>query len=387
MNLGRQIHTLLKIHTAVFVQGLGTFKRIHTSASFDVKRKIVLPPLTFIEFEKDVEDGYDFILYLQKFNQIERAEAESQVHDQVQLLISEINRTGEVVLEELGHLIQYGNFYIFKPLNLNGFEYVPLDDPYLKVTEQEVHVDVFENIAANATEVVEEILTEKPVEKEVVTKMESDTIVEEVSPAVGISESEEITKLGRSDKELAKESKSEEVIFVEKEKSKGGNGFIYALVAALAIIVLGGLYYYNTITKNVIVKEDNLAAVDSLETDFQDSVLSELDSALLALTDSVQVVIPDSTEAKTVEKPIVQERKEHKFAIVIGTHKNLAQAYDEAKAFNKDGHKSVRVLTPNLTKNLKRVVWDTYPTREQRDSALRHVRKHVKADAWGTELN
>ncbi|NGM90477.1 hypothetical protein G5B35_24570 [Parapusillimonas sp. SGNA-6] len=94
----------------------------------------------------------------------------------------------------------------------------------------------------------------------------------------------------------------------------------------------------------------------------------------------------DSLPNEVVQVPVDTPAVQHKYTVVIGTHPTLAKAYEEAEAFNKDGHKSVRVITPNLAKNLKRVIWDTYATKEERDSALRYVRKHIKADAWGDKL-
>ena len=371
MNIGRQIHSLLKKHHAVFVKGLGTFKRIHTPASYDEKRSVMLPPISFIEFDKDIQDGYDFTSYIQQVNQYGVLEAETELENWINKLTNEINQNGQASLDDLGYLVKYGNSFVFKAIDLSGFQYAPLDDPYFKTSNE-------------ISEVVPPAITENEViaESEESVEEAENELVSDANETEEIKE-EVIVDVNQHVSSPTHTFPPHRPYEYEERKSKSG---VFVWIAIFALLVLGGLYYYNTYYMNntnqifeEFVEDTNL--IDTVDT------VPTLDTTSLSPIDTTSIKDTLSTVSQPEVKPEVQENKDYKYTIIIGTHKNLAQAYDEAEAYNKDGHRTVRVLTPNLAKNLKRVVWDTYPTRELRDSALRYVRKHIKADAWGTELN
>lgn len=364
MNLGRQIHTLLKRQSSVYVNRLGTFKRIHTPASFDAKRHVFLPPITFIEFDSMATEGYDFVTYVQQANQLERAEAELLVEEAVSLILDKVNQLGQFNLDNLGQLIGYGNSYVFKPLDLSGFNYTPVEDNF--PVEEIVNQDDDKTVS---------------VEEQVVDVPEPDNVSEAV--AMGsevVPEEEHISPaMPEPEEQIVEPVKIPEKV-VQPVERKSTGAYVYAIVAAIAVALLGGLYYYS----NYMQEGPALAQVEQtivpLDTIPNDSLITELlvDSTAIAL--DTTVVKPEVEIEKAPE--IVPAPVNHRYTIVIGTHRTLAQAYEEAEAFNKDGHKSVRVITPNLAKNLKRVVWDTYAQKEERDSALRYVKKHIKTDAW-----
>lgn len=312
MNLGKQIYILLKKETAVYVEGLGVFRKIHTPSVFDPKKNVFLPPVTFIEFEGHSTEGYDLIHYIQQVGPYSKQEATDQLAQALTTLKEQVASAGQVALDNLGHLVGYGTNYVFKPIDLSGFNLGPV----APVTDQEVIAD-----------------------SSVVTTEEEDTY----------------------------------------EQPSTSRSFVYGLVAAVAVLALAGLYYYSQYYEVLPPHTVNstkqpapiVLPVDTAEV-VADSLVSEVDTAQLLLSE-----VPEDSTAVRVE---------HKYVIVIGTHRTLAQAYEEAEAFNKDGHESVRVLTPNLAKNLKKVIWDTYRTKEERDSALRYVRKHIKTDAWPSLL-
>lgn len=357
MNLGRQIHTLLKRQAAVYVNRLGVFRRIHTPATFDAKRRVFLPPITFIEFESSGADGYDFVTYIQQVNQLDRREADALVDEAVGGLLDKLNQVGHVNLDNLGQLVSYGNSYVFKPLDLSGFNYTPVED--------EFHVQEDNVVAPAATVPTEDAEIASPPVEEI--EKEEEPI--ELAPATEVVED-------------AVDEVEEEVVdiaeTVEPENRKSTSAYVYAIVAVVALALLGGLYYYSTQMQTALPVVQQKIDVVPLDTIPQDTLVAIVPTDSL---DNNNVV--DTTESIEVEKVQVSTPDpRHKYTIIIGTHKTLAQAYEEAEAFNKDGHKSVKVITPNLAKNLKRVVWDTYATKEERDSALRYVKKHIKTDAW-----
>jgi len=302
--------------------------------------------------------------YLQQAGSCSPEEATAQLDEAVKVLKYEIASTGQVLLENLGHLVGYGTGYVFKPLDLSGFSLGPVASTTEPIVPE--------------TEATEALVSDEPVveDESLPTTAES---VEAVVPEETVQSTEEEVQ---ETQDVAAAGVVEEELIAEQPTS-GNRSFIYGLVAAIALLALAGLYYYyqyytdipRYTAQNTVqpIAEEFIVPVDTASV-LEDTLATPIDTA-------EQLVEGEET-------PVVDAlRVEHKYAIVIGTHRTLAQAYEEAEAFNKDGHESVRVLTPNLAKNLKKVIWDTYPTKEERDSALQYVRKHVKTDAWPTVLN
>lgn len=389
MNLGRQIFTLLKRHTAVFVKGLGTFKRIRTSASYDDKRKVVLPPLSYIEFEYGVEDGYDFTLYIQQSKQIEKSLAEQLLNIEVDKIIDQIHTHGQFTLEELGLLIAYGHAFIFKPLDLSGCQFVPLQDAYRDSNIQEVAVN------DQDVESIEQQENRQQVEIEEGILHNTGIINSSEEPAISGSEEkvDGIVENPTENKPYWGGHKAD-ILESESEPSRKNNALIYALIAVLALVALGGIYYYSIITKKLDNVDNYLAVSDSLENVVKGSESENLDTLFSSVdsihNDSLQTVSINDTvnnETPITEQELQPKSQEEKYAIVIGTHKTVELAKTDVENYHRRGYKNVRALAPNLDKNLKRVIWDSYPTKELRDSALRYVKKEIKSDAWPTVLN
>lgn len=371
MNLGRQIHTLLKRQTSVYVNRLGVFKRVHTPATFDAKRHVFLPPITFIEFDSVATDGYDFVTYVQQANQLDRHEAELLVEQSVATVLDKLNQSGQVSLDNLGQLISYGNSYVFKPLDLSGFNYTAVEDNF----SHDDTVVTKDNIETEQATIVTEVASKDDFMSE---EISDDTI--KADSEVNMEPIQEPVETPKTVLEEPDTVRAEELLLPTERKST--SAYVYALVGVIAVALLGGLYYYSTYMQVSPVLVANEQVIVPLDTTTTDTLVAELpvDSTLIK-----QDSIHSSSDLETDQEKIEEATPppvNHKYTIVIGTHRTLAQAYEEAEAFNKDGHKSVRVITPNLAKNLKRVVWDTYASKEERDSALRYVKKHIKTDAW-----
>lgn len=375
MNLGRQIYSLLKRHSKVFIKGLGTFRRIRTSAAFDAKRKVVLPPLSYIEFEHDVQDGFDFTLYVQQSQQIDKSDADNLVQREIEALIDTINTDGQATLEELGQLVSYGHSYIFKPFDLSGFQFFPIEDPYLQV----------ESDSGNPVDATKEINPPILVEESLQYKDETQVVEEK-------SEQEDVSQIQNSAILQApvippNVPYTGQHHYFEEVKPKRSNTLVYILIAVVALITLGGIYYYSILEKKLDNVDQFLGEIDS-EVDEFDSLNTPLDTNILVAVDSAALDSNDTlvTPAEDIPTPIVEKPKNHKYTIVIGTHPKFEQAEAEAAEYQQKGFKHVRALPSNLAKNRKRVIWDTYPTKELRDSALRYVQKNVKSDAWPAVL-
>ncbi len=366
MNLGKQIDSLLRRQAAVYVKDLGVFRRVHTSAKFDPKSNAFLPPISFVEFDASSTDGYDFIFYLQQINLLERYEAESQLENEVSVLIDRIRTHGEAHLDNLGVLLSFDGNYVFKPFDLSGFLYTPVENDYNQTAVENQH-DILENpeniFAENRVDSAEEKPQVEPIAETNFFASDADNLVFE--------------------KELIQEN---------PDSREGNNSYIYGLVAALAILILGGAYLYIT-----LYQQD-----DTVERDFtfDSSVLDSVDNSIMVDTlDSTIAIESDSTisvedtvlsvAAVPLEVPKKEERPvlgDYRYTIVIGTHATMEQADNEVTSYHKKGYKTVRALSPNLSKNKTRVVWDVYKTAEERDAALREVRKSIKPDAWGANI-
>lgn len=123
MNLGRDIIHILLNHPTVYVEGLGQFSRIYISAKYEAEEGTYLPPVTYIEFDPYGTDGLDFIQYLQKAKDTEYSQLQEQVKQVVSDLKEKVSHEGSAFIKHLGHLLPHGESFVFKPLDLSGFNF------------------------------------------------------------------------------------------------------------------------------------------------------------------------------------------------------------------------------------------------------------------------
>ncbi|MVZ67194.1 hypothetical protein GQF61_15140 [Sphingobacterium sp. DK4209] len=356
MDLGKYIHQLLKRRNEVYVKGLGTFKRIHTSSVYDEKKAMYLPPVTYLEFDAKSKDGFDFVDYVQQSQQLSRSDAEQQVEEHVIQLLENIKDHGVGVLHRLGQFIKHGNSLVFKAEDLSGFHLQPVEG-----TQEEVPV---QPIAAEVDSV--ETIDEEPIEEAAIAEVENVEEPEVEEPANLIEEP----------------TLPEEEPYLEQEVKSSNKATWYMIAAIVALGIIGTLFYLNRtahtqepqITDSVA--QSPVSTVDTVLTEPQDTLANSVDS--IAIDTAKQVVNSDA-------KPLIPAN--HHYQVVIGSHRTLAQAYEQAESFNKAGVTSVRVIPSKLAKNLKKVIWDSYETKEQADSALRYVQKRYVADAWSGPIN
>src|SRR5690606_39482741 len=114
MNLGKNVYNLLKRQPEIYVEGLGSFKRNHTPATYDEKRNVYLPPITYIDFDRTSNQGYDFIQYIQQLQLIDRKEAEEAVASQVADLLRRVQDRKSTRLNSSHVKISYAVFCLKK---------------------------------------------------------------------------------------------------------------------------------------------------------------------------------------------------------------------------------------------------------------------------------
>ena len=347
MNIGKNVHSLLKRQPEVFVKGLGTFKRNHTPATYDEKRDVYLPPISYIDFDQTNTLGYDFIAYLAQLESIDVKTAEHQVSIAVKALLNKIQEEGQAKLDDLGYLVSYGGGYVFKALDLSGFNYEPVEgmksvaNPLLQQAE------------------TEQLPTAVPTEEAVVPK-------EQHVPEEILQPFFENHNLGA--------------------KRTTNNAVWYVVIAVFALGIIAALYYFTrpvstTMNKEVIVVETPENTADSMLALVPvDSSLRQ-DSLAKSLEDTVAITVP------AAEAPVKAINKKHAWQIVIGTHRTIDQAEEHAAAMHRKGYDKVRVIPSNMLKNKKKVIWDSYETKQEMETALQYVRKNVEKDAWPDKIN
>ena len=333
MDLGRYIHQLLKHRKDVYVKGLGVFKRMHTPAVYDERKGLYLPPVTYLEFDGKGTGGVDFIEYFQQSKQLSRSDAELEVESAVLEILEKVKNDGIARLTHVGQLVRHGSSLVFKAEDLGGFQLQPVAaDPSGETVEQ----------PDNQAEVGQD---------SVQAPQETDPM------------------------ESGDDSLTDVAIEEETDTTMNSRSRWFLWTAVLAAIVIAGLFYFNRNTNH----ESTTMGLNDIDTTTL-TVGASLSDSTLTAKDSVT----DTAEAK-VYSPLVPEH--HTYQVVIGTHTTLAQAYEQAESFNKSGISSVRVIPSKLANNKKRVIWDTYETKAEADSALRYVRRYQVSDAWHQKIN
>jgi len=345
MELGKYIWQLLKHRNEVYVKGLGVFRRIHTSSVFDEQKEVYLPPVSYLEFDSQSVQGVDLVEYVQQTNQSTRADAEEQVAAEVLQLFETIKDAGSVQLNHLGQFIKHGSSIVFKPEDLSSFNYQPI------VGSAKQETTIPEPVSAP----IEEPLVEQEVKEEV--ELAEDPKPNADEPVLAVEP--ELVEYDQPKKSLA----------------------VYIWVTLIALAVIGSLFYYNSLKDKKIEEVENLPLDSIQDTKVDSTNILPVDTTLTVKVDSL---VKQDSVAKVEKKPLIPAN--HKYLIVIGTHATLAQAYEQAESFNKAGIKSVRVIPSNLAHNKKKVIWDSYETNTQADSALRYVQKRYVSDAWKQPL-
>ncbi|TDS11071.1 HU domain-containing protein [Sphingobacterium paludis] len=348
MNLGKNVHSLLKRQPEVFVKGLGAFKRNHTPATYDEIRHVYLPPITYIDFDQTSAQGHDFIAYLAQLESIDVKTAEHQVSLAVTSLLHKIEEEGQAKLDDLGYLVSYGGGYVFKALDLSGFNYEPIEGM-------------------------------KPVANPLLQEVKKEQLPAAVVPT------DEATD--------PQQQVPEEILqpFFENQgfdpKQANNNTVWYVLIAVFALGIIGAVYYFSRpvsteMDKSVIVVEspqDTVASTPALVP--VDSSKARQDSLAASLEDTLMNTIP------ATDVPVKTVNKKHAWQIVIGTHRTIDQAEEHAAAMHSKGYDKVRVIPSNMLKNKKKVIWDSYETKQEMEAALQYVRKNVEKDAWPDKIN
>lgn len=388
MNLGKNINNLLKRYAEVYVKGLGVFKRKHSAAQFDKQRDLFLPPISYVEFDSTAESGFNFIHYIQQQQNLNLDAATQVLQDAVADLKDQLIQNGQAKLEDLGHIVSYGSSLVFKPLDLSGFNFEPIRHVIAPEIETVIpDRELEENIPFSPTELeepVEDIIEDEPADTE--------QVEEEIVPeTVVVAPSQVETPVAPIIHEPVSETIDERVetdpaIFYQERSTKSNTVWYYisaAIIIVVSVIVAfllnpslkDQLFGKKQATAPVVVpapvdtlpkidstqlKQDSTAIVDSLK----------VDTAALQTTLKETVVVKESV-------PVAQPN----YQLVIATPKTMELAEEEVQRLRKKGYQTVRAVDSKFKRNKKRVIWDTYMTKEEADRDQATVAKTFSG-AW-----
>ncbi len=388
MNLGKNINNLLKRYAEVYVKGLGVFKRKHSTAQFDKQRDLFLPPISYVEFDSTAESGFNFIHYIQQQQNLNLDAATQVLQDAVADLKDQLIQNGQAKLEDLGHIVSYGSSLVFKPLDLSGFNFEPIRHVIAPEIETVIpDRELEENIPFSPTELeepVEDIIEDEPADTEQVEEeIVPETVVvvpspveTPVAPIIHDPVSETIDERVETDP----------AIFYQERSTKSNTVWYYisaAIIIVVSVIVAfllnpslkDQLFGKKQATAPVVVpapvdtlpkidstqlKQDSTAIVDSLK----------VDTAALQTTLKETVVVKESV-------PVAQPN----YQLVIATPKTMELAEEEVQRLRKKGYQTVRAVDSKFKRNKKRVIWDTYMTKEEADRDQATVAKTFSG-AW-----
>jgi len=388
MNLGKNINNLLKRYAEVYVKGLGVFKRKHSAAQFDKQRDLFLPPISYVEFDSTAESGFNFIHYIQQQQNLNLDSATQVLQDAVADLKDQLIQNGQAKLEDLGHIVSYGSSLVFKPLDLSGFNFEPIRHVIAPEIETVIpDRELEENIPFSPTELeepVEDIIEDEPADTE---QVEEEIVPETVVVAPSPVETPVAPIIHEPVSETIDERVETDPAIFYQERSTKSNTVWYYISAAIIIVVSvivafllnpslkDQLFGKKQATAPVVVpapvdtlpkidstqlKQDSTAIVDSLK----------VDTAALQTTLKETVVVKESV-------PVAQPN----YQLVIATPKTMELAEEEVQRLRKKGYQTVRAVDSKFKRNKKRVIWDTYMTKEEADRDQATVAKTFSG-AW-----
>lgn len=388
MNLGKNINNLLKRYAEVYVKGLGVFKRKHSAAQFDKQRDLFLPPISYVEFDSTAESGFNFIHYIQQQQNLNLDAATQVLQDAVADLKDQLIQNGQAKLEDLGHIVSYGSSLVFKPLDLSGFNFEPIRHVIAPEIETVIpDRELEENIPFSPTELeepVEDSIEDEPADTEQVEEeIVPETVVvatlpveTPVAPIIHEPVSETIDE--RADTDPA--------IFYQERSNKSNTVWYYISAAIIIVVSVIVAFLLNPSLKDqlfgkkqaiapVVVPApvDTLPKVDS--TQLKQNSTATVDS-LKVDTAALQTALKETVVVKE-SVPVAQPN----YQLVIATPKTMELAEEEVQRLRKKGYQTVRAVDSKFKRNKKRVIWDTYMTKEEADRDQATVAKTFSG-AW-----
>lgn len=386
MNLGKNINNLLKRYAEVYVKGLGVFKRKHSAAQFDKQRDLFLPPISYVEFDSTGESGFNFIHYIQQQQNLNLDAATQVLQDAVADLKDQLIQNGQAKLEDLGHIVSYGSSLVFKPLDLSGFNFEPIRHVIAPEIETVIPDRELEENTPS-TPIEEEEVVEDIIEEEPVALVEEEIVPETIVMASLSDETPVATVIHEPISETIEEKVEDDpAIFYQERTTKSNTVWYYISAAIIIVVSVIVAFLLNPSLKDQLFgkKQPVVAPIVAAPIDTVpkiDSTQVRQDST--AAVDSLQI---DTTALHTAVKEAVVVKEsvpvaQPNYQLVIATPKTMELAEAEVLRLRKKGYQTVRAVGSKFKRNKKRVIWDTYLTKEEADRDQETVAKTFSG-AW-----
>lgn len=359
MEIGHKIQQAFVHQPKVYVEGLGVFSQIHQSATYDERRNVYLPPIDYIEFEADATGDYSLADYLQRQEGRSPSDAKDWVDAQVEAIRAKLSENSEFFVAQLGTFVRFGDSIIFKAMDLTSFSFGPVKRESvassLELAEPEVqeepHLPVVEETVEKEEAEDERVIVEDTVTTVAAEDNHSEP-TEEVIPAEPIEE-------------------------IEEKKSAATLWYVVAAVVALGIV--GALWY---------AQRGGQPTTNSLAQHTADSVASAAPQEEVSVVETpVDSIATDTTatlEPTETTEAVVGIPEGHNYYIIIGSRIATTTAEEMVADYHQKGFDRVRLLP---TRNgMATVIWDSYTTKLEGDSAVQYVVKNHVKDAWITTV-
>ncbi|CAM3589678.1 SPOR domain-containing protein [Sphingobacterium prati] len=194
---------------------------------------------------------------------------------------------------------------------------------------------------------------------------------------------------------------------IDAEEARNSNAIWYWITAAIVLVMIAvGVLYTNPGLKNslfggvqpalkpagdTIVQKNNPPISDTASNALAADSLKNVDSLAKTTTDSLNGTAVAGKNTVTAKKapvlqadPVIKESipvAQPKYQVVIGSARTMVQAEEEAKRLRQLGYKTARAVEGKYKRNRKKVILNTYMTKEEADLAQKSVEKKIQG-AW-----
>jgi hypothetical protein len=193
------------------------------------------------------------------------------------------------------------------------------------------------------------------------------------------------------DQVTRQQTEQDPAIFYQERDMKSNRVWYY--ISAVIIVVVSVIVAFllnpslkdQLFGKKAVVKPIIVAPVDTLPK--IDSTKLKKDST--ALMDSLQMDTTSLVQAIEKETVLVKEAvpvAQPNYQLVIATPKTMELAEEEVLRLRKKGYSTVRAVENKIKRNKKRVIWNTYMTKEEADRDQAAVVKKFSG-AWVEKIS
>lgn len=363
-DLGTHIIELLNEGPAVYLPGIGVFKKERVPAIFDKNTNSFLAPTQRIILHEEQGSAIPLIEAIVKSTGNNFKDAEEQLKATTGAILLELNEKGESEIQHLGKLIKQERIISFIQVEKEESA-LPF---YKTVKERKL-------IAPKKEELIEDELTEEELIDE-----ESDHILEPivVNDSRSFPEQEKLEENPETASFRASASVSENKVEEPEFEPKGRSiNWLWPILIILVLIIVGIVFLLNPTSKNTessLIEKNQTGSVLT-DTDITTVVPVEVDSPNVKEVDTLSAQMFDPVLSATPVKEKIT------YEIIIVSFGKLAEAENYLDAMRKKGYQ-LRILENRRPGNLYKISYGSFSSRDEAQIALNKVRESLAKDAW-----